>query len=163
MAVTTAIGNQFKLEVLRGAIHFGRYNAANTLDTFKWGLFKSATGRTYNGSTNSAKWADVTAATTDETSGTGYTTGGVATTASTSVAGTTTYVDFVDPQWTGSSFTASATALYDDSTLANDQAEFADTIVAFWDFGGDKTVSSGTFTIVLPTADTTNAILRFTS
>ena len=39
----------------------------------------------------------------------------------------------------------------------------SDTAVCSIDFGGDKTVSSGTFTIQFPTNDSSDAIIRITS
>lgn len=152
MAVTTAITNQFKLDILKGGIRFG----GTATDTFKMGLFDQNSGiaGTYGAATTS--FTDVTGGT-DECSGTGYSTGGTAVTPTLSTAGTTTYVDFTDAQWTTASFTSRACILYDDTTQNGATTDLA---IALWDFAADKTVSSGTFTIVMPTADTSNALLR---
>ena len=146
MAITTCITNQFKLDILKGGHQFG----GTATGTFKWALYVTATmGATTNAYTATA-----------EITGTGYTATGVGTAPTLSASGTTTYVDFVDPQWTASSFTADGTLLYC-SSIANGATTNGS--IGLWDFSGPKTVSSGTFTIVLPTADTTNAILRYTS
>ena len=98
--------------------------------------------------------ASTTAYTTsNEVTGTGYTAGGVTLTGATiGTSGTTAYVDFDDPEWTSASFTARGALIYNDTT-AGDQS------IAVLDFGGDFTVSSGTFRIVFPAAGAT-AILR---
>lgn len=152
MAVTTAITNQFKLDILKGGCQFG----GTATNTFKMALFDQNSGisGTYGAATTS--YTDITGGT-DELSGTGYSTGGTAVTPTLSTAGTTTYVDFTDASWTTATFTTRATCLYND-TVANGAT--ADLAIALWDFAADKSVSSGTFTIVMPTADTSNALLR---
>jgi hypothetical protein len=55
------------------------------------------------------------------------------------------------------SFTAATTAF--GALIYNDTAA-GDPTVCVLDFGGAKTSTSGTFTIVFPTADATNAIIR---
>ena len=67
-------------------------------------------------------------------------------------AGTTAVCDFSDVSFTDASFTANGALIYNSS-----QSNKACAVIAF---GGDKTVSSGTFTIQFPTADATNAIIR---
>ena len=90
--------------------------------------------------------------TTNEVSGTGYSAGGVTLTSATiGTSGTTAYVDFGDPEWTSASFTARGALIYNSS--ASNQS------IAVLDFGGDFTVSSGTFRIVFPAAGAT-AIIR---
>lgn len=76
----------------------------------------------------------------NEISGTGYTAGG-ATLANKSVTqGATTKFDADDTAWSSASFTAYHAVLWDD-TIATDD------LICSIDFGGAKTVSSGTFTI----------------
>ena len=53
----------------------------------------------------------------------------------------------------GVTLTARGALIYND-TASGDPA------VAVLDFGGDKTATSGTFTIQFPTADASSAILR---
>ena len=70
----------------------------------------------------------------------------------TNSSGTTAICDFSDVSYTSASFTANGALIYND-----DQSDKAVAVIAF---GGDKTVSSGTFTIQFPTADASNAIIR---
>ena len=91
--------------------------------------------------------------TTNEISGTGYTAGGVTLTSATvATSGTTAYVDFDNPEWTSATFTARGALIYNDTTAG-------DNSVAVLDFGGDFTVSSGTFRVVFPAPGAT-AIIR---
>ena len=67
-------------------------------------------------------------------------------------SGTTAYVDFADPSWTSASFTANGALIYN--------ATNGNKAIAVLAFGGDFTVTTGTFTIVFPAADATNALIR---
>ena len=87
-----------------------------------------------------------------EVSGTGYSSGGVELTSrAVGTSGTTAYFDFADPSWTSASFTARGALIYNSTN--------SDKAIAVLDFGGDFTVSSGTFTIVMPAAGA-SAIIR---
>ena len=66
--------------------------------------------------------------------------------------GTTAVCDFNDVSYSSASFTANGALIYNDT-----QSDKAVAVIAF---GGDKTVTSGTFTIQFPTADASNAIIR---
>ena len=140
MAITSAICNSFKQEILVGTHNF----TASTGDSFKIALYTSS----------ATLGASTTAYTTsNEISGTGYTAGGAALTSVTPVLDSSTAVcDFADVSFTSASFTANGCLIYND-----DQSDKAVAVIAF---GGDKTVSSGTFTIQFPTADASNAIIR---
>lgn len=72
--------------------------------------------------------------------GNGYTTNGAALASKAVTQAATTKFDAADTAWTAATFTAYHAVIYDD-TLANDD------LIASIDFGGAKTVSSGTFTI----------------
>ena len=144
MAITSAVCTSFKVLVLKGQMDF----TASTGDTFKIALFTSS--------------ATLGASTTDyastNTSGTAYTAGGAALTSVTPVADSTTAVcDFADVSWTSASFTANGCLIY--NTTTGTGTGTTDSVAAIA-FGGDKTVSSGTFTIQFPTADASDAILR---
>ena len=92
------------------------------------------------------------------TSGTAYTAGGEALTNVTPVSSSTTaYTDFSDVSWTDASFTANAALIY--NTTTGTGSSTTDSVAAIA-FGGDKTVSSGTFTIQFPAAAASTAILR---
>jgi len=95
------------------------------------------------------------------TSGTAYTAGGKAlTNTGVGLTSTTAFTDFSDVSWTSASFTANGCMIYNTTTGTGTGTTDAVCIVAF---GGDKTVSSGTFTIQFPTNDATSAILRLTA
>jgi hypothetical protein len=84
--------------------------------------------------------------TTQEVSGTGYTTPGLALgSKSTSYDGTTNEARLIagNAQWTSSSFTCRYAVTYSD-TAGNSTT---DPVLGYVNFGGDETVSSGTFTI----------------
>ena len=88
-------------------------------------------------------------------SGTGYTAGG-ATLSSQAVSydssNNVAFFDAADPSFTSATITARGALIYNSSD--------SNKAVAVLDFGGDKTSTSGTFTIQFPTADASNAILR---
>ena len=140
MAISSAICTSFKQEILVGTHNF----TASSGDTFKIALYTSS----------ASLGAGTTAYTTsNEISGTGYTAAGAALTSVTpTTSGTTAFCDFADVSFTSASFTANGALIYNDS-----QSDKAVAVIAF---GGDKTVSSGTFTIQFPTADASNAIIR---
>jgi hypothetical protein len=98
--------------------------------------------------------ADTTAYTlTGETSGTGYTAGGeILTNVQVLLSGTTAYVTFDNPAWPGSSFVTRGALIYNTSK--------ADRAIAVLDFGADKTAGPN-FTVQLPVATATTALLRF--
>lgn len=92
--------------------------------------------------------------TSNEVTGTGYTAGGTAlTNIDPTSTGTTAFVDFADASWSTSTITSRGALIYNTNGAAN-------RAVAVLDFGSDKSSVTGTFTIVFPTADATNAILR---
>ena len=92
--------------------------------------------------------------TTNEITGTGYTAGGntLAVSVSPTSSGTTAYLSFTDTSWTTATFTCRGALIYN-STNSNKA-------VAVFDFGSDKQVIGGTFTITFPTADSTSAVIR---
>ena len=143
MAITSAICTSFKVELLKGVHDF----TATTGDTFKIALYTSSA--TLGASTT----AFTTSNEITNSSGTAYTSGGATLTSVTPTSDSTTAVcDFADVSFTSASFTANGCLIYNSS-----QSDKAVAVIAF---GGDKTVSSGTFTIQFPTADASNAIIR---
>ena len=144
MAITSAICNSFKTEILTAVHNF----TASTGNTFNLALYTSSA--TLSKSTTAyTSTEEIT-----NTSGTAYTAKGNALTSVTPVLSTDTAVcDFADTSWTSASFTANGCLIFNDSA-SGDPACCA---IAF---GGDKTVSSGTFTIQFPTADSSDAIIR---
>ena len=143
MAISSAICNSFKQEILVGTHNF----TASSGDTFKIALYTSSA--TLGASTTA--FSDTNEI--SNTSGSAYSTGGATLTSVTpTTSGTTAFCDFADVSFTSASFTANGALIYNSS-----QSNKAVAVIAF---GGDKTVSSGTFTIQFPTADASNAIIR---
>ena len=143
MAITSAVCTSFKVELLKGVHDF----TATTGNTFKIALYTSS-ATLGAGTTAYSTSNEIT-----NSSGTAYTAGGATLTSVTpTTSGTTAFCDFADVSYTSASFTANGALIYND-----DQSDKAVAVIAF---GGDKTVSSGTFTIQFPTADATNAIIR---
>lgn len=90
---------------------------------------------------------------TGEVSGSGYTAGGVTlNNVQVLLSGTTAYVTFDNPVWSGASFTCRGALIYNSSK--------ANRAIAVLDFGADKT-ANGTFTVQLPAATAASALLRF--
>jgi len=79
--------------------------------------------------------------------------GGALTNVTPTSSSTTAFTDFVDLSFTSATITAYGAMIYNDSAAG-------DPSVCILDFGGAKTSTSGTFTIVFPTADASNAIIR---
>ena len=136
------MATSFKQEVLQGVHNFTN----GTGNTFKLALY-----------TNSASFTAATTAYTssNEVSASGsYSAGGGALTNVTpTTSGTTALTDFNDITFTSATITARGALIYND-TAAGDPA------VVVLDFGTDKTSTAGDFTVVFPTADASNAIIR---
>jgi hypothetical protein len=147
MAITQAMATSFKVEILDGIHNFGTgvVRASTAADTFKIALYTSA-------ATLSAATTAYT--TSGEVVGTGYTAGGNTLVVSVVPvsSGTTAYLSFSNTSWTTASITARGAMIYN--------ASQSNKCVAVLDFGSDKTSTAGTFTIVFPTADATDAIIR---
>ena len=144
MAITSAVCNSFKTEVLKAVHNF----TASSGNTFNLALYTSSA--TLNKSTTAYSSSNEIS----NTSGSAYSAKGKALTRVTPALSTdTACCDFSDVSWTSASFTANGCLIFNDSASG-------DPAVCAIAFGGDKTVSSGTFTIQFPTADADNAILR---
>ena len=126
----------------------GTHNlTATSGNTFKIALFTSSA------SLGAGTTAYSTSNEITNSSGTAYTAGGATLTSVTPTTdGTTAVCDFADVSFSSASFTANGALIYNDT-----QSDKAVAVIAF---GGDKTVTSGTFTIQFPTADASNAIIR---
>jgi hypothetical protein len=144
-------------QVTLSKAHTGTITTASitfTGDTINVVLGKASPTGTYDATTT--KHADITG-NSDEVSGTGYTAGGAALTNNgVATSGTTAYADFADASWTSASFSARAAFLED----ITQRGPTVKPVISVHDFGGTQTVSSGTFTLVFPTPDSSNAILR---
>jgi hypothetical protein len=71
-------------------------------------------------------------------------------------SGTTAFTDFADLTFTTATITARGALIYN-STPAH---TYTNPTCVVLDFGSDKTSTAGDFTIVFPTADASNAIIR---
>jgi hypothetical protein len=132
----------FKVELMQAVHNF----TASTGNTFKLALYD-----------NSASFTAATTAYTSSNevgnSGTYSAGGGTLTNVTPTSSGTTAFTDFADLSFTSATITAYGALIYND-TAAGDPA------VCVLDFGGAKTSTNGTFTIIFPTADSTSAIIR---
>lgn len=132
----------FKVELMRAVHNF----TTSTGNTFKLALYDNS--------------ASFTAATTAYTatnevanSGSYSAGGGTLTNVTPTSTSTTAFTDFADLSFTTATITAYGALIYNDTAAG-------DPTVCVLDFGGAKTSTSGTFTIVFPAADSTNAIIR---
>ena len=132
----------FKVELMKGVHNF----TTGTGNEFKLALYN-----------NSASFTAATTAYTNTievaNSGSYAAGGGALTNVTPTSSGTTAFTDFADLSFTGATITAYGAMIYN-NTAAGDPS------VCILDFGGAKTSTSGTFTIIFPTADSTSAIIR---
>jgi hypothetical protein len=141
MAITQAVCNSFKTEILTGTHNF----TASTGHTFKLALYTSTA--TLDKSTTAYSATNEVGA-----SGT-YSAGGASLTSSTPTLSTDTAVcDFADVSFTSATITARGALIYNSSV--------SNKAVCVLDFGSDQTSTASTFSIIFPTADAANAILR---
>jgi hypothetical protein len=113
-------------------------------------LIKASPSGTYDASTTN--YSDITG-NTDEAVGTNYTaTGQELDSATITLSGSTAFVDFADEVFLNLTIAADGAIIYNSSQ--DNKA------VAVFDFGGTVTSTSGDFTIVFPTADASNAVIR---
>jgi hypothetical protein len=137
----------FKKQLLEGAHDF----RASGGDTFYMALYTNSA--TLDASTT----AYTTSGETTNTSGSAYVAGGqVLANVNPTSSGTTAFTDFADEVWSTASFTARGALIYN-TTPAH---TYTNPSVVVLDFGSDKTASAGDFTVIFPTADASNAIIR---
>uniref|UniRef100_A0A6M3J5B2 Putative structural protein n=1 Tax=viral metagenome TaxID=1070528 RepID=A0A6M3J5B2_9ZZZZ len=112
-------------------------------DTFMVALFtnEALPASTYSSYDTGGAGVGLTADKTEVANGNGYTTGGVALASVTwsQAAGTCTF-DAADSEWTAATFAARYAVIYSTTAAANE-------LVCLIDFGAEKTVTAGTFTI----------------
>jgi hypothetical protein len=151
MAISQAICNVFKTDVLKGVHNF----TASTGDTYKLALFTSsatlgASTTAYTAPTDPA--ADPTSTHEVSTTGTNYTAGGQALTNITpALDGSTAQVDFDNEVFTNVTLTARGALIYKGTS---------NEAVLVLDFGGDKTATTGDFTIQFPDPTSATAIIE---
>ena len=155
MAITQAMCTSFKAELML-AVHDFR-NASG--DTFKLALYTSSASIDANTTAYTAS---------GESSGSNYSAGGQALTnagvsaTNTNAATGTGFTDFDDETFSNVTVTARGALIYNSTPSANGTANTALTnaAVCVLDFGADKTSTDGDFTVIFPTADASNAIIR---
>ena len=146
MAITSAICNSFKVEILKAVHNFTISGSGG--NTFNLALY------TDSASLGAGTTAYTTSNEISNTSGSAYSAKGKALTSVNPALSTdTACCDFNDISWTSASFTANGCLIFNDSASG-------DPAVCAIAFGSDKTVTSGTFTIQFPVADASNAIIR---
>jgi len=143
MAITTAMCNSFKRELLGGT---------HDLDsnTIKLALIKASPSGTYNKATTN--YTDVTG-NSDEASGTGYSAGG------NSLSGATIGLSTDTATLTFTNETFSNVTVSTDGCIIYNSSQ-GNKAIAVIDFGGTVSATAGDLTIEFPTADASNAIVR---
>ena len=141
MAITQAVCNSFKGELLQGTHNF----TAATGNVFKLALYTSAA---------TLSSATTVYTSTNEVANTGQyvTGGGTLTNVSPVVSSGVAFIDFADISFTGVTLTAAGCLIYNTSS--------SNKSVMVLDFGGDKSATSGTFTVQFPADTSSAAILR---
>ena len=146
MAITTnAICNSFKKELLQG-----KHDFDTSSDTYKLALYTSA-------ATLGASTENYTTSNEVANSGTYSAGGGALVNQGVKVSSAIAITDFADLSFTGVTLTARGALIYNTTT---DGGTGTTDAVAVLDFGGDKTATSGTFTVQFPAFTTSAAILR---
>jgi hypothetical protein len=141
MAITQAVANSFKKEILEGV-----QELESGGDVFKLGLYTSVA--TLSSATTSYTTSNEVAASGQYAAG-----GGVLQSQQVSLAtGGVAIADFADLSFTGVTLTARGALIYNSTE--------AKKAVCVLDFGADKTATSGTFTIQFPNFTSSSAILR---
>jgi len=143
--ITTAMCNSFKQELL-GGVH--------DLDThtLKLALIKPSPTGSYGAATTN--YSDITG-NSDEATGTNYSAGGQNLDSATiTLSGTTAFVDFADEVFSNLTISAGGAIIYNSS--ASNKA------IAIFAFSSTVSSTAGDFTVIFPTADASNAVIRIT-
>lgn len=137
MTITQGIVTQAKVDWMSGVHQPG--------DTYKIALYTDAA--------EIGPGTSAYTATGEVANGNGYTTGG-ATLSDLSIAldGTVAVMDFSNPVWANSSFTARGFMIYN--------ASRSNAAIYVGDFGENITSVADNFTVILPTPDATNGLIR---
>jgi len=148
LTLTQAMCTSFKVELMTATHNF----TASTGNTFKLALFKATASGTGSFGAATTNYSNMTASS-DEASGTGYTAGGANLTNITPTSsGTTALTDFADLTFSTVTITTSGCLIYNSSA--------SNRSVGVFNFGGDKTATAGDLTVIFPTADASNAVIR---
>lgn len=145
MAITQAMCTSFKQQLLEAAHDF-RLSGG---DTFNLALYTSS-------ATMDASTTAYSATNEVGNSGTYAAGGGALTRVDPTVSGTTAFTDFADLAFTSATITARGALIYNTTPTHT----YTNPACVVLDFGAEKTSTSGTFTIVFPAADASNAVIR---
>jgi len=162
MAIVSAICNSFKSEILQGGHCLNASGSTAAGNTIKCALY-SANDAVLSKSTTQWTVASDPSATPTSTyevssTSTNYVSGGQAlTNIDPTLDSDTAVCDFDNESWTSASFTARGLLLYNTTAITGFTTNRS--ILAI-NFGGDKTVTSGTFTIEFPAAGASTAIIQ---
>jgi hypothetical protein len=142
MAITQAMCDSFKVQILSGQQNL----VSGSSSTYKLALYTSSATLS-NATTAYTTVGEVTSTASN------YTAGGNTLTVSTSPTstGNVAFLSFANSSWTNANITANGALIYNST---------ANSAVAVLAFGGDKTATNGTFSVIFPTADASNAIIR---
>lgn len=145
MAITQAFCTSAKVQLLTAT-----HNFTNAANVFKLALFRATASIVGTFGAGTTNYSDMGA---DEASGTNYSAGGSALTNVTPTSsGTTAFCDFADLVFSNVTITTSGALIYNSSSTNK--------AIGVFSFGGDKTATAGDMTIIFPTADASNAIIR---
>jgi len=156
MAVTTAVCNSFKRDILKPLS--GTSVFAST-DTYKAVLIKSGHTGTYDASTTAVGTPGTGSPSasnlgTDAVAGSGnYAVGGATCTVSVSLSGSTALLDITDLSFTGATISADGVIIFDDTASGKPA-------VAVYSFGGTVSSTNGTFTVDFPASGSGTSTLR---
>jgi len=142
MAITQAMATSFKVQILAGQQNL----TTGATPVYKVALYTST-------ATLDSTTTAYTTLNEQTSSSSNYTAGGNTLTVSQSPisTGNVAFMSFANSSWTNANITAAGALIYNST---------ANTAVAVLSFGGDKTATNGQFTLIFPTADSTNAIIR---
>lgn len=135
----------FKQQILE-AVHDFRASGG---DTFKLALYD-------NNASFTAATTAYTATNEVGASGSYSAGGGTLTNINPTTSGTTAFTDFDDLSFTSATITAYGALIYNTTPTHT----YTNPTVCVLDFGGAKTSTNGTFTIIFPTANASDAIIR---
>ena len=135
--ITAGLTSSFKYQLLLGVHNF-------SVDTIKIALYTSSASLDANTTVYT---------TTGETSGTGYTAGGVvATNVTVTLSNGVAFVDFDDPTWAGATFTTQGALIYN--------ASKSNKSIGVMNFGLIQSMTNQGFQILMPAASSDSALIR---
>ncbi|CAB4155816.1 hypothetical protein UFOVP1064_51 [uncultured Caudovirales phage] len=143
------MATSFKTELLKGCHDF----TLTTGDAFKLALYTSSA--TFDATTTAYTATNEVAASGSYSAG-----GGTLTNITATNSGTTAFTDFADIDFTTATITARGAMIYNTTPNTTSSAGLVNPTVVILDFGSDKTSTSGTFTVVFPSATSSTAIIR---